>query len=557
MRFAILALTVLGLVNAAPALAASDLIILNAKVFTADPRRPLAEAVAVEGSRISFVGTSQDARKLAGAATRVIDAGGRLLVPGLIEAHGHAGAYPPGNVVELPGLPWPGPTPDQTLAAVRRAAGNERGWLLGTIGAAMMADGRDWRAALDEAAPNTPVLLRPWWGHGMTVNSRALQLLGIRDGDPDPIGGWYGRTAAGRLNGRIRESAEIKVIRRLSEAVPPAEAAHSFAAAGRLYAGWGVTSFHQMANNLSLKSTLAALGAATPTIRWSVYAWGLPDRSVDEAWAELASSRTPSPLVRIAGSKWMLDATPIERDAYLRAPYLGTKGHRGRSNFEPEEVRQILRGGLDRRHQLALHVSGDGEMARLFTLMEEIAPADTWRAARVRIEHGDGLTPDLLAQARRLGVVLVENPLHLAPSRDETGGEMMVTRLGEARAREFQLLRSAVAAGVPLALGSDAGGDAANPFLNIMLAVRYDRNPAEALTREQALTAYTSGAAFAEGEEDRKGRIAAGMAADLAVLSQDILTVPINTLPATRSLLTLVAGRPVHEDSSLGRMLPN
>jgi hypothetical protein len=158
------------------------------------------------------------------------------------------------------------------------------------------------------------------------------------------------------------------------------------------------------------------------------------------------------------------------------------------------------------------------------------------------------MTPDLLAQAKRLGVVLVENPLHLAPARDETGGEMMVTRLGEQRAREFQLLRSVIAAGVPIALGSDAGGDAASPFLNIMLAVRYDRNPAEALTREQALTAYTAGAAFAEGQERHKGTIAVGMAADVAMLSQDILTVPIEALPATRSVLTLVDGEVVHEE---------
>ncbi len=551
MRFTSAMEACLWLSGMTPAGAAPDLVIVDAKVFTADPARTSAQAVAVEKGRISFVGRSEDARKLAGRSTRVIQAGGRLLVPGLIEAHGHAGPYPPGARIDLPGLPWPGPTPDQTLDAVRRTAAIERGWALGTIGAAMMADGRDWRTALDSVAPDTPVLLRPWWGHGMTVNSRALDVLGIRDFDADPIGGWYGRTPAGRLNGRIREAAEIKVIRRLSEAVPSAEAAKRFADTGRMYAGWGVTSFHQMANSLSLAATLAALGAATPTIKWSVYAWGLPNASVSEAWSELSSAPPAPPLVRVAGSKWMLDATPIERDAHLRAPYVGNPTNRGRSNFTAAELRQILRGALKERRQLALHVSGDGEMARLFAAMEKAAPAATWRTRRVRIEHGDGLTPDLLAQAKRLGVVLVENPLHLAPSRDETGGEMMVTRLGQERARDFQLLKSALAAGVPLALGSDAGGEVANPFLNIMLAVRYDRNPSEAISREQALTAYTAGAAFAEGEEKTKGRIAPGMAADLAMLSQDILTIPIDALPGTRSLLTLVDGRIVHEDIAL------
>jgi hypothetical protein len=539
------------LASTTASLAAPDLVILNAKIFTADQKLPYAQAVAVEKGSIAFVGSTEGARKLAGKGTRVIDAGGHLVVPGLIEAHGHAGPYPAGKIVELPGLPWPGPTPDQALDAVRRAAVTERGWLLGTIGAAIMADQRDWRTALDGVAPDTPVLLRPWWGHGMTVNSRALEVLGIKDSDPDPVGGWYGRTAEGRLNGRIRERAEIRVIRRLSEAVSPAEAAKIFAATGAQYARWGVTSFHQMANNLSLKSTLAALSSATPTIKWSIYAWGLPNSAIDEAWGEFSTAGAASPLVRIAGSKWMLDATPIERDAHLREAYQGSPGNKGRPNYTPEEVRQILRGALKERRQLALHVSGDGEMARLFGLMEEVAPAATWRHQRVRIEHGDGLTPDLLPMAKRLGVILVENPLHVAPSRDETGGEMMVTRLGEKRARDFQLLKSVVTSGVPLALGSDAGGEVANPFLNIMLAVRYDRNPAEALTREQALIAYTSGAAYAEQAEKRKGAIAVGKAADLAVLSQDILTAPLERLPATRSLLTLVDGRAVHEDSAL------
>ena len=115
----------------------------------------------------------------------------------------------------------------------------------------------------------------------------------------------------------------------------------------------------------------------------------------------------------------------------------------------------------------------------------------------------------------------------------------------------LSLLASLLAAGVPLALGSDGGADEANPFLNIMLASTYAASPSEALSREQALLAYTAGGAFAERQERYKGRIAPGMAADLAVLSQDILTVPAPALPATTSLLTLVDGQIVYEDASL------
>jgi predicted amidohydrolase YtcJ len=238
---------------------------------------------------------------------------------------------------------------------------------------------------------------------------------------------------------------------------------------------------------------------------------------------------------------------PIERDAYLSAPYADRPGWRGRPNYRPEELDAILRGALSHPQQAALHIVGDGQLAAVFARMEAIAPAETWRKRRVRIEHADGLGPALTAQARRLGVVIVTNPLHLDSMSDANGTSMAAARFGD-RARDAQPMKSAIAAGIPFAIGSDAGGPPANPFLNMMLAVANPSNPKESLSREQALLAYTSGGAFAEGQEGVRGMIRPGMAADLAVLSQDILEVPIPALPGTRSLLTLVDGEPVHAD---------
>jgi predicted amidohydrolase YtcJ len=185
-------------------------------------------------------------------------------------------------------------------------------------------------------------------------------------------------------------------------------------------------------------------------------------------------------------------------------------------------------------------VVGSAETDRLFATMESLAPAAAWKGKRVRVEHGDGILADTLAQAARLGVVVIQNPTHFPPAgtpRRPTDPHF--------------LLKSFVSAGVPIALGSDGGSDEANPFLNIMLASTYAASPGEALSREQALLAYTAGAAYAERQERRKGRVMAGLAADLALLSQDILTVPSQALPATRSLLTLVDGDVVFEDPAL------
>ena len=172
--------------------------------------------------------------------------------------------------------------------------------------------------------------------------------------------------------------------------------------------------------------------------------------------------------------------------------------------------------------------------------MEQAAPAAVWRAKRVRIEHGDGIRPDLMEQAVRLGVVVIQNPTHLESS---PGGVKVL--------HEELPLSTLLRLGIVVALGSDGGPRERNPFMNLMLAVTDASQPSEALSREQALKAYTAGGAYAGRQEGRQGRIAPGFAADLAVLSQDILTVPVQQVPVTRSLLTVVDGEVVFEDSLL------
>lgn len=517
--------------------AAPQWVIVNAKVFTADPAQPRAEALAIEDGKFSAVGTSVDIRTLAGPATRVVDAGGRLVTPGLVEAHVHLGWNLPSPPLKLPGLPFPGPSGEQTLAAVAEAAKAPGDWISAWVGQSVARDGRNWRNALDAVAPDRPVLLRGFWGHTTIVNSAALRRLGIPDDAHDPMGGWWGRDANGRLDGRAHQGAEDLEPR----ASPPdaARLAIEFRDAAQRYARWGVTSIHLMNSGRSLEVTLDVLARARTVQKWTVYSWARHVPRIADAWAAIdAAPRTLPPRVRIDGPKWILDGTPIEQNAFRREPYPGRQDWRGRSNYKDDELREILATALGRPEQLALHVVGDAETDRLLETMESLGSPDAWKAKRVRVEHGDGLRPDTLERALRLGVVVTQNPLHQGPPLPT-------------RESSSTLLRSLLAAGVPLALGSDAGPEEANPFLNIMLAHTYRSSPGEALTREQALLAYTAGGAFAERQERFKGRIATGMAADLAVLSQDILGVQAQALPATRSLLTLVDGEVAFEDPSL------
>lgn len=182
---------------------------------------------------------------------------------------------------------------------------------------------------------------------------------------------------------------------------------------------------------------------------------------------------------------------------------------------------------------------GDAAIDRVLSALEEAAPAAAWRSRRPRLEHGDLLPPEDLGRVRDLGIVVVQNPLHLGIV------ELLAERFGADRFARMQPLRSLVEAGIPLALGSDTIAASVNPFLDLLLATLHPGRPEEALSREQAVTAYTAGSAYAELQEHRKGRLAPGQFADLAVLSRDIFTVEPLALLGTESLLTLVGGEVV------------
>jgi predicted amidohydrolase YtcJ len=185
-----------------------------------------------------------------------------------------------------------------------------------------------------------------------------------------------------------------------------------------------------------------------------------------------------------------------------------------------------------------LHAVGDSTIALLIAAMRAEAPDSVWRRLRPRIEHGDGMGRDQIAAVKSLGIVVVQNPAHLAIP------QVLHAVWGPERTAGRQMMRTLIDSGVPLAIGSD--GPRA-PGLNVMLATLHPDVPSEALTREQAVMAYTRGAAYAEFAELERGTIAPGMAADLAVLSQDVFTVAPDALPGTASVLTMIGGKVVFE----------
>lgn len=517
--------------------AAPSLVIVNARVFTGVATAPWAEALSIVGDHIGAVGRTSDVRPLAGPSTRVIDAQGRVVIPGINDAHVHIGGQPEGTDLGGPPAVQEDPPLDEMLkrlaAAVARAP--KGGWIYGEFGGRVLDDARATRFTLDRIAPEHPVMLGAWTGHGTLCNTAALRLLKIRDDEPDPPGGFFVRAAGtSSITGMAHEYAEYILRERLT--TTPDEQAQS--AALRRYASeaitFGITSAQVMSTSRPSGDLARTARDARMPIRLRVIDFPLGGMA---AWRQPASAGSrESGQVTTSGTKWILDGTPVERLMHLREPYADRPSTRGLQNFPQGQIVAFLEQALGHREQPMFHATGDAAIDTVLGALEQTGGA-RWRALRPRIEHADMLEPAQFERTRHLGVIVVQNPSHFMLP------EVMARRLG-ARTARTTMMKSMLAAGVAVALGSDGP---MNPYLNLMFASINANNPAEAMTREQAVSAYTLGSSRAEFQESRKGTLAPGMVADLALLSQDIFTAPPDALPGTSSLLTVVGGRIVHE----------
>ncbi len=522
---------------AAPAQNA-DLVLVNGSIFTGDPGQPQASAVAIQGGRIVAVGSDDAMAAHVHAGTQRIDLGGRRVVPGINDAHEHLGWEPP------PGIRLKLPEPEVTGAELEAAlaaqpqAGDE--WINGTIAAQVFTD-LSWNVArLDALQPSRPVVLSVLTGHGMLLNSAAIRALQVDPAVP-VAGGWYGTDTAGGFDGRMFEYAGWKMARQFPRS---SDATHvdRLRRYGEAASKAGITSVQSMSWLPVPQFVEFWQRSAAPqrvrAIRWPLISSdqpGIPDLDLPR--------HPPGTRIEVSGTKWILDGTFFEQASPMREPYPDT-GRNGRLNFSAAEMRAMLEEIIAREDQVLLHVIGDATTEAVLNVMASIAPSQQWRERRVRFEHGDGLAADLLTRAAEFGIVVVQNPSHQMLPEHLPAVKLL-------RERELSPFADLLKAGIALAIGSDGPMD---PWLNMMFATALPTRPDQSLTREQVLRAYTWGSAYAEFKEHEKGRLAPGYLADLAVLSQDVLdeaAVPTQALPATRSLLTIIAGEIAWRDPAL------
>lgn len=336
----------------------ADLIVINGRIFTADPANPWAQALAVRGDRIAAVGSSEEIRKLAGQNTRVVNLEGRLVIPGFNDAHYHSAIGPAQVRMQFPTMD---PTVADVEAALTRATATAPSgrWLTAVIGPTVLDDRRANRETLDKVSSRNPIMLEAWSGHGTILNTAALRLLGIRDDEPDPLGGFYERDAAGRITGVLHEYAEYAARRKFSALATREAALLAIREEAATAVRFGITSVQEISTALSADQAAALIGEANVPVRWRVIRFPLTNTT---NWLATESSRRSTPRVRVSGIKWILDGTPVERLAYMREPYRDRPGWHGRLNFTESEIRRMLEESADSGEQVLLHAVGDGTL---------------------------------------------------------------------------------------------------------------------------------------------------------------------------------------------------
>jgi predicted amidohydrolase YtcJ len=516
-----------------------DMILYNGKIFTSDEKQLFVQALAIKGNKIFATGGNSAITKLAGKNTQKIDLHGKTVIPGINDAHFHLGGGFKATTIQFKTMdPGWSELKDSLQKISARLKKGE--WIDATIGPSVANSKVVNRFALDSITAIIPVRLISWWGHVGIYNTIGLTSVGISTTQANPPGGRYERTADGvTLTGKCFEEnaynpqSSYQIFSSLRDSVAFVAYLKGISQA---FLRLGITSVQNMCTGANPSDYVsfwkkAGLPFRLRLIRWADMSEGggllVPDTQLPVHIKEL-------PLVTVSGTKWLLDGTPIEGGAAVTEGYSYDAAHFGYLNYSARNIERFLQEAISRNDQICFHAAGDSTANTILDAMEKINI--DWKPRRVRIEHGDGLLPGQLARAKKLGIIVVANPLHFEKA---TAG---VYR-GKI-AREGFRFRSLLNASIPVAIGSDGPF---NPYLNLMFAVTDPLHPDEAISIEQAVIAYTKTSAYAQFEEKQKGTLVSGKLADLTVLSQDIFSIIPQQLPKTYSLMTLVDGKIVYK----------
>jgi predicted amidohydrolase YtcJ len=535
-----------------------DSLILHGRVYTVSASKPWAEAVAIRGEKIIAVGSDADIEKLRGANTKVIDAGGKLVLPGFVDCHIHflEGSISLGqaNIESAKN-----PADIQRILREYAAKHTGDGWILGGgWNYAMFGDENlPNKKYLDELFPNRPVFLSGYDGHTSWANSKALALAKINKDTPNPANGAIVRDPkTGEATGALKESASSLV----GKLVPKLTRSEKTSAlrAGLHWANEnGLTRVHSAGGDFeefSLYDELLRKGALTLRM-YIAYFLNPPElRPADIVAIEEARAKYSGDWLAGGVVKMMIDGVVESHTAAMLEPYTDDPSTKGKLFWEPDKYKAAV-SELDKRGlQLFTHAIGDYAVRTALDAYENAENVNHTEDRRPRIEHIETVTAADIPRFGKLGVIASMQPLHAYPDEDTL--RVWAGNNGPDRASRAWVWNSIAQAGGHIAFGSDWNVVTLNPWEGLQMAVTRQTAegtpaggflPEQRITLAQAVEAYTLGAAYAGRREKTEGSIEPGKLADLIIVSQNIFEIDPHELSKTKVVKTIVGGRVVYQ----------
>jgi len=536
-------------------------LLFNAHIHTLNPSQETASALLIDRGEIVAVGGEE----LLNARAEKFDLGGRVVLPGLTDAHIHLQHY----ALSLQKIDCETSTLEECLRRVgeRARSAKDGEWILGhgwnqnawndlTPSPFPAREGESasppvggtrggWPHAshLDSVAPNHPVYLTAKSLHAAWANSAALKLAGITSSTPNPENGEIQRDERGQPTGVLLESAMDLVSAKIPQAGIGA-LADSIRAAQPILWKMGLTGVHDFDRRACFMALQELHARGELQLR---VVKNIPVDDLDHAHELGLRSGFGDHRLRIGNVKAFMDGALGPRTAAMFQPYVGEPENRGILNMDGEHLFELARQAADVGLAMTVHAIGDRANHEVLDAYEQLRAYEREHgipALRHRIEHVQVLHPDDAARLAQLDVIASMQPIHA------TSDMFMADRYWGERSRLAYAWRTQRSHGARLAFGSDAPVESPNPFLGLHAAVtrrRADQSgegwiPEEKLTLREAVEAYTIGAAYAAGMESRLGILAAGVLADLIVLEKDPFASSVDELPAMQSSATMVGG---------------
>ncbi len=537
---------ILVLLAAEMAAPAADLIVVNAHIYTVDGARPEASSLAVKDGK--FLAVGEDVSEHRGPATKVIDAGGAAIIPGLIDSHAHMAGL--GQSLEVLDL-RPARSADQIVEMVRAAAAKtpEGEWILGRSWDHTRWPGQQFPNAdqLSEGAPEHPVYLTRVDGHAGWANRMALEIAGVTASTPDPPGGKILKDGAGVPAGVLIDRAQGLVRSRIPEATP-AQIKERVARAARECARLGLTGVHDAGvSRTEIEAYKELIAAKSLPVR--VYAMiGGEGR----LWEEyLRRGPEFGDYLTVRSIKLMGDGALGSRGAAMKEPYSDDSRNRGLLITDGEAVERVARAAVKHGFQVNTHAIGDRANHEVLAAYGRALGGRNDR--RFRVEHAQIVAPEDFALFEKYSVLPSVQATHA--TSDMRWAE---ERVGAARIKGAYAWRRFLDMGLPAPNGSDFPVEDPNPLWGFYAAItRQDHDgkpeggwmPSQRMTRDEALKSWTLWGAYASFDEHRKGSITPGKLADFVVLSRDIMKVEPKEILKTRVTMTVLGGEIVYPEN--------